>query len=242
MCPDYFRWIYEDLRPWKETGITREMVEERAWVESNFRLVILNGRAYIERYRKGFETRDLFTQWGILQLLRRYPGKLPDLDLVFSVSDRPVIKSADYSTGPNATVPPPLFRYCGTDDTLSIVFPDWSFWGWAEVNIKPWERMLEELKQGDKRWMDKEAHAHWKGTPLSRNRRDLLKCNISDEEDWGARLYTLVFRLFFLIYVCIRIYINIWSVYLTTISADLTLPNLIPAPNGRGLGIVFGIR
>ncbi|KAG5558583.1 hypothetical protein RHGRI_008508 [Rhododendron griersonianum] len=70
-CPNYFRWIYEDLRPWKETGITREMVEERASVESNFRLVILNGRAYIERYRKGFETRDLFTQWGILQLLRR---------------------------------------------------------------------------------------------------------------------------------------------------------------------------
>ncbi|KAF7148166.1 hypothetical protein RHSIM_Rhsim03G0184400 [Rhododendron simsii] len=190
-CPDYFRWIYEDLRLWKEIGITREMVEERARVESNFRLVILNGRAYIERYRKGFETRDLFTQWGILQLLRRYPGKLPDLDLVFSVSDRPVIKSTDYSTGPNATAPPPLFRYCGTDDTLSIVFPDWSFWGWAEVNIKPWERILEELKKGDKRWKDKEAYAYWKGTPLSRNRRDLLKCNISDKQHWGARLYLL---------------------------------------------------
>ena len=23
-----------------------------------------------------------------------------------------------------------LFHYCTSDDTLDIVFPDWSFWGW----------------------------------------------------------------------------------------------------------------
>ncbi|XP_058205917.1 uncharacterized protein LOC131319589 [Rhododendron vialii] len=188
-CPDYFRWIHEDLRPWKETGITRDMVES-AWMESNFRVVILDGRAYVERHRKGHTSRELFTLWGILQLLRRYPGKLPDLDLMFSIADQSSIKSADYS-GPNATAPPPLFRYCGTDDTLEIVFPDWSFWGWAELHIKSWEGFLEELKGRDKRWMDKEAYAHWKGTPLSRDRRDLFKCNISDKQDWGARLYKL---------------------------------------------------
>ncbi|KAK9178784.1 hypothetical protein WN943_027978 [Citrus x changshan-huyou] len=26
-CPDYFRWIHKDLRPWVHTGITREMIE-----------------------------------------------------------------------------------------------------------------------------------------------------------------------------------------------------------------------
>ncbi|KAF7114904.1 hypothetical protein RHSIM_RhsimUnG0069200 [Rhododendron simsii] len=163
---------------------------ESAWIESNFRVVILDGRAYMERHKKGHTSRELFTLWGILQLLRRYPGKLPDLDLMFSIADQSAIKVADYS-GPNATIaPPPLFRYCGTDDTLEIVFPDWSFWGWAELHIKSWEGFLEELK-GDKRWMDKEAYAHWKGTPLSPDRRDLLKCNISDKLDWGARLYKL---------------------------------------------------
>ncbi|GMP24442.1 hypothetical protein CsSME_00001707 [Camellia sinensis var. sinensis] len=128
MCPEYFRWIHEDLRPWRETGITRDMVE-RANRTANFRLVIVNGRAYIERYRRAFQTRDIFTQWGILQLLRRYPGKLPDLDLMFDCVDWLVVKSMDYR-GPNATSPPPLFRYCGDDATLDIVFPDWSFWGW----------------------------------------------------------------------------------------------------------------
>ncbi|XP_028107697.1 O-glucosyltransferase rumi homolog [Camellia sinensis] len=190
MCPEYFRWIHEDLRPWRETGITRDMVE-RANRTANFRLVIVNGRAYIERYRRAFQTRDIFTQWGILQLLRRYPGKLPDLDLMFDCVDWPVIKSMDYR-GPNATSPPPLFRYCGDDATLDIVFPDWSFWGWPEINIKPWEGLLEDLKGGNKRkrWMEREAYAYWKGNPIvAATRMDLLKCNVSEKHDWGARVY-----------------------------------------------------
>ncbi|KAH7853991.1 hypothetical protein Vadar_008893 [Vaccinium darrowii] len=189
-CPDYFRWIHEDLRPWKETGVTREMVE-RAKRTANFRLVVVDGRAYVERYRRAFQTRDVFTQWGILQLLRRYPGKIPDLDLMFDCVDWPVVKLVDYS-GPNAMAPPPLFRYCGDDSTLDIVFPDWSFWGWAEINIKPWEGLLEELKEGNKkkRWMDREAYAYWKGNPIvAATRMDLLKCNVSDKQDWGARVF-----------------------------------------------------
>lgn len=190
MCPEYFRWIHEDLRPWRETGITRDMVE-RAKRTANFRLVIVNGRAYIERYRRAFQTRDIFTQWGILQLLRRYPGKLPDLDLMFDCVDWPVVRSIEYR-GPNATSPPPLFRYCGDDATLDIVFPDWSFWGWPEINIKPWEGLLEDLKGGNKRkrWMEREAYAYWKGNPIvAATRMDLLKCNVSDKHDWGARVY-----------------------------------------------------
>lgn len=132
-CPDYFRWIHEDLWPWRETGITREMVES-AHRTANFRLVVLDGKAYVERYRKSFQSRDTFTLWGILQLLRRYPGQVPDLDLMFDCVDWPVVKKEAY-VGPNATAPPPLFRYCGDDTTLDIVFPDWSFWGWYETRL-----------------------------------------------------------------------------------------------------------
>ncbi|KAG5558573.1 hypothetical protein RHGRI_008499 [Rhododendron griersonianum] len=108
-----------------------EMVE-RAWPASNFRLVIVDGRAYVDRHKMAPQTSDVFTLWGILQLLRRYPGKLPDLDLMFSVTDRPIIKSEDY----NATTPPPLFQYCGEDDTVNIVFPNWSFWGWYKIYVE----------------------------------------------------------------------------------------------------------
>ncbi|KAH7841062.1 hypothetical protein Vadar_025074 [Vaccinium darrowii] len=127
-CPDYFRLIHEDLRPFKATGITRDMVE-RAKRTAHFRVAIVKGKVYVEKYKKSIQTRDVFTLWGILQLLRRYPGRLPDLELMFDCDDRPVIQSSDHS-GPNAAAPPPLFRYCGDQKTLDIVFPDWSFWGW----------------------------------------------------------------------------------------------------------------
>ncbi|XAR53593.1 Protein xylosyltransferase [Bertholletia excelsa] len=189
-CPEYFRWIHEDLRPWRESGIAEEMVE-RAQETANFRLVIVNGRAYLRKYRKAFQTRDVFTLWGILQLLRRYPGKVPDLDLMFDCVDWPVVRLRDYR-GPNATAPPPLFRYCGDDATLDIVFPDWSFWGWPEINIKPWEGLLEDLKEGNtrKKWTKREPYAYWKGNPVvAQTRMDLLKCNVSEKQDWGARVF-----------------------------------------------------
>ena len=126
-CPSYFRWIHEDLRHWKHTGITRDMVE-RARKTAHFRLVIVNGKAYVEKYRQSIQTRDMFSLWGILQLLRLYPGRLPDLELMFDCDDRPVVQSKDFR-GPHKG-PPPLFRYCSDRWSLDIVFPDWSFWGW----------------------------------------------------------------------------------------------------------------
>ncbi|KAK6155700.1 hypothetical protein DH2020_009948 [Rehmannia glutinosa] len=164
---------------------------ERANKTANFRLVVLDGRAYLETYEKSFQTRDVFTLWGILQLLRRYPGKVPDLDMMFDCVDWPVIKASDYQ-GPHAPKPPPLFRYCGDDQTLDIVFPDWSYWGWVETNIKPWEKLLAELNEGNKRvgWMDREPYAYWKGNPqVAEKRMELLKCNVSEKHDWNARVY-----------------------------------------------------
>ncbi|XP_027084559.1 uncharacterized protein [Coffea arabica] len=189
-CPDYFRWIHEDLKPFRSSGITRDMVE-RAKGTAHFRLVIVKGKVYVEKYKKSIQTRDVFTLWGILQLLRRYPGRLPDLELMFDCDDRPVIQSRSHR-GPNAKAPPPLFRYCGDPWTLDIVFPDWSFWGWAEISIKPWENILKELKDGNNRikWMKREPYAYWKGNPfVADTRKDLLKCNVSDKEDWNARLF-----------------------------------------------------
>ncbi|KAJ1416104.1 Lipopolysaccharide-modifying protein [Sesbania bispinosa] len=190
VCPEYFRWIHEDLRPWKVTGISRQMVE-RAKKTAHFRLVVRNGRGYVEKYRKSIQTRDVFTIWGILQLLRRYPGMVPDLELMFDCDDLPVIKERHYRWS-YFSDPPPLFRYCGDRWTEDIVFPDWSFWGWAEINIRPWEHLLKEIQQGNKRiqWNDREPYAYWKGNPfVAETRQDLLKCNVSSTQDWNARLF-----------------------------------------------------
>ncbi|KAL5062022.1 hypothetical protein RYX36_023759 [Vicia faba] len=189
VCPSYFRWIHEDLKPWKEKGITKEMVEE-ARRTAHFKIVIADGKLYVEKYRKSIQTRDVFSLWGILQLLRLYPGKLPDLELLFDCDDRPVVPS-DKFHGPNAS-PPPLFRYCSNQWSLDIVFPDWSFWGWAEINIKPWKDTLKDIKEGNKRtkWKDRVPYAYWKGNPyVAQTRKNLLKCNVTSQKDWNTRLY-----------------------------------------------------
>ncbi|KAL6903768.1 hypothetical protein ACP4OV_004581 [Aristida adscensionis] len=192
-CPAYFRWIHEDLRPWRATGITRDAVEGARRYGPKFRVTVLAGRLYVARYGRCFQTRDVFTQWGILQLLRRYPGRVPDLDLMFDCQDLPVVDAADGKTPP----PPPLFRYCGSDATLDIAFPDWSFWGWPELNIKPWEALRREIKEGNAmvKWTDRAPYAYWKGNPtVGAERRDLLRCNASGPRDWNARIYAQDWR------------------------------------------------
>ncbi|RLM65881.1 hypothetical protein C2845_PM16G14970 [Panicum miliaceum] len=118
-CPSCFRFIHEDLRPWRAAGgVTRAMLG-RARLTATFRLVVLGGRAYVQRLRPAFQTRDLFTIWGVLQLLRRYPGRVPDLDLMFDTVDWPVVRTHLYR-GKYAGVMPPLFRYCGDDRNPSV--------------------------------------------------------------------------------------------------------------------------
>ncbi|KAI5013985.1 hypothetical protein ZWY2020_055375 [Hordeum vulgare] len=191
-CPSYFRFIHEDLRPWRAAGgVTRAMLA-RARATASFRLVVLRGRAFVQRYRPAFQTRDLFTIWGILQLLRRYPGRVPDLDLRFDCVDWPVVRTHLYR-GKHAPFMPPLFRYCGDDRTLDIVFPDWSFWGWPEINIKPWDALHKDLKDGNSkiRWFSRKPYAYWKGNAaVATSRQELVKCNVSSMQDWNARIYT----------------------------------------------------
>ncbi|XP_051121125.1 uncharacterized protein LOC127244666 [Andrographis paniculata] len=187
-CPDYFRWIHEDLSPWKGAGIAREIVEAAKSV-ANVRITIVDGRLYVVKYKKAFQTRDSITLWGLLQLLKLYPGRVPDLDLMFEFGDKTVIHKNEY--GRNASLPPPVFHYCSDESSYDIVFPDWSFWGWPEVNIKPWEELKEELKEANERikWIDREPYAYWKGNARLGPRKDLIKCNASNGQDWKARIY-----------------------------------------------------
>ncbi|EPS69952.1 hypothetical protein M569_04809 [Genlisea aurea] len=187
-CPEYFRWIHEDLRHWKDSGISKDAVE-KAKDLANFRVVILDGRVYVEELRGCFQTRVLFTIWGIVQLSRVYPNRLPNVEFMFHCEDKPVVKKADHQPGSG----PPLFRYSSANDSLDIVFPDWDFWGWVEVNIKPWKKILEEIREENMKtkWEEREPYAFWRGNPdVGAVRRELMACAPTPERDWNARLYT----------------------------------------------------
>ena len=55
--------------------------------------------------------------------------------------------------------------------------------------------MLEDIKQGNTRtkWKDRVPYAYWRGNPsVAPTRNDLLKCNVSDKDDWNTHLYIQV--------------------------------------------------
>ena len=64
-----------------------------------------------------------------------------------------------------------------------------------EINIKSWVPLMKDLKEGNKKtkWEDRQPYAFWKGNPIvAFTRQDLLKCNVSDKQDWNARVYSQV--------------------------------------------------
>jgi hypothetical protein len=70
-----------------------------------------------------------------------------------------------------------------------------------EINVKPWDALIEDLKDGNSRvtWLDREPYAYWKGNPsVSVTRQELVKCNVSSTQDWNARIYNQVARLLIL--------------------------------------------
>ncbi|EOY21192.1 Uncharacterized protein TCM_012575 [Theobroma cacao] len=50
---------------------------ERGKSSAVLRLVIVNGKVYMEKSYEPYQTRDLFTLWGILQLLRAEVNIMP---------------------------------------------------------------------------------------------------------------------------------------------------------------------
>lgn len=183
-CPDFFKSIHKDLEPWAKSRITmRHIMEAKRFAA--LRILIIRGKLYVDPYYDCVQTRALFTIWGFLQLLRRYPGLVPDVDIMFDCMDKPVIDKKEHGS-----FPLPLFRYCTNDAHFDIPFPDWSFWGWSEVNLQPWNEEFKDIKHGSqaKSWKEKLPFAYWKGNPdvLSPLRVELMKCN--DSKLWGAEI------------------------------------------------------
>ncbi|KAF6153621.1 hypothetical protein GIB67_027488 [Kingdonia uniflora] len=186
MCPSFFRWIHHDLEPWAQSRISQAQMMEAQGLAA-FRVLISEGRLYVDFYYACTQTRAMFTIWGLLQLLKRYPGMIPDLDIMFDCMDRPTVNRSRYKW----RRPPPLFRYCTTEWDFDIPFPDWSFWGWPETNIQPWDDEFRRIDSTSRAqtWTNKSANAYWRGNPSvgSPVRVDLLQCN--DTKLWGAEIF-----------------------------------------------------
>ncbi|KAK8605046.1 hypothetical protein V6N13_082505 [Hibiscus sabdariffa] len=185
-CPNFYKFIYRDLEPWFKTRISIDRIIQTK-EHAAFRIVIVQGKLFVDLYYACVQSRLMFTLWGILQLLKKYRGMVPDVDIMFDCMDKPTI---DKNGVENGSLPLPLFRYCTTEAHLDIPFPDWSFWGWSEVNIQPWDEQFKEIKQGSQAqtWAKKITRAYWKGNPdvESPIRMELMQCN--DSNSWDTEI------------------------------------------------------
>ncbi|KAF3777404.1 O-glucosyltransferase rumi-like protein, partial [Nymphaea thermarum] len=186
-CPSFFQWIHEDLAPWRRSRISlHKLLEAQRFAA--FRVVIVGGRLYVDFYYACVQSRAMFTVWSFLQLIKRYRGRVPDVDLMFDCMDRPTVRRSEYKSP--RWPPPPLFRYCSTKDHFDIPFPDWSFWGWPEVNLESWDKEFSSIKKVSQtlNWESKQALAYWKGNPdvQSPVRTELMKCN--DSTIWSTKI------------------------------------------------------
>lgn len=195
-CPFYFRYIREDLSPWappthsasprmephdnhsthNSNSVSKQMLD-KAVRRASFRVVIKKGRLYVHSLRACFQTRSIFTIWGLLQLLQFYPGLVPDVDMLFGCGDTPEVFRRLF-TDPLVSPPPPVFQYCSTPLDYDIPFPDWTFWGWPEVHLRPWDAELYGILKGGNEllWEERHPTAFWKGnTDTGGMLRKLLK-------------------------------------------------------------------
>nr|TKW20183.1 LOW QUALITY PROTEIN: hypothetical protein SEVIR_4G069200v2 [Setaria viridis] len=188
-CPDYFRYIHDDLRPWRGAGITRASVE-RARRHANFRLVVVGGRAYVEKYRRAHQTRDVFTQWGIPAAAPPLPRPRSRPGHHVRLRRPPRVHAADFPAPAEA---PPVFLYCNDASTLDIVFPGWSS---GDGRRRTSGRDAGGGEAGERaRAVAGEAgrqpYAYWKAKPhVYRIRHELMRCNVSNDQEWNARLFT----------------------------------------------------
>ncbi|KAB1225829.1 O-glucosyltransferase rumi [Morella rubra] len=112
----------------------------------------------------------------LYKLLKRYPGMVPDVDMMFDCMDKPRINTTEHRS-----MPLPLFRYCTTEDHSDIPFPDWSFWGWPETNLRPWDEEFRDIKRGSQRisWSRKDWAA----------RIGYGKSKLSNQCDYKYKIY-----------------------------------------------------
>ncbi|GAB4859721.1 hypothetical protein Ancab_011199 [Ancistrocladus abbreviatus] len=124
MCPEFFRWIHRDLEPLSQTKISPSHLMELKDFAASW-VIIVGGGLYVDLHYSCVQSRMMFIVWGLLQLLKRYPSMVPDVDMMFDCMDKPAINQTEHSARPL-----PLFRYCTTTEHFDIPFLDWSFWGW----------------------------------------------------------------------------------------------------------------
>ncbi|XP_077274098.1 O-glucosyltransferase rumi homolog [Temnothorax americanus] len=187
--------IARDLRPFREKGISEEMIEA-ARTRGTF-YQIIKGKLYREKDCM-FPARCA----GIEHFLLKIVGNLSDMDLVINTRDYP--QSSEYFG--NAM---PIFSFSKTPQYYDIMYPAWAFWeGGPAISLYPrglgrWDQHRKSLNKASLEipWEKKESRGFFRGSRtnserdnlilLSRNKPRLVDARYTKNQAWKSNEDTL---------------------------------------------------
>ncbi|GAB4824253.1 hypothetical protein N2152v2_011299 [Parachlorella kessleri] len=148
----YLPWIHKDLARWRHggIGISKAMVDKAharvrdctAWSQQPFwiRFQVVDGKLYVEHWDapQGHYPAELGRGWvsakarlpyailALMDVLREFPGEIPDLDAVLGLQDSPCIVLEGNDSQQPA---PPAFGFTGAPWAADLPFPDFTYYG-----------------------------------------------------------------------------------------------------------------
>ncbi|XP_012251233.2 O-glucosyltransferase rumi homolog [Athalia rosae] len=194
-CELYVDIIEADLKPFRETGISRVLIEAAKARGTYYQ--IINGKLYREKECM-FPSRCAGIEHFIISLI----GDLPNMDLVMNIKDHP-------QSSKHFGKPLPVFSFSKTQEYYDITYPAWSFWeGGPAISLYPrglgrWDLHRKSLNEASKKrpWKAKEDRAFFRGSRtsnerdnlvmLSRRRPDLVEARYTKNQAWKSEADTL---------------------------------------------------
>lgn len=194
-CSCYAFVVKDDLRIFKEKGISKAMIKEA--IPKGTRYLLLNHTLYRDKDCM-FPARCS----GVEHFISKLSVELPDFELVLNVRDWPQISKYHSKVLP-------VFSFSKTKEYYDIMYPAWSFWeGGPAIKLYPrglgrWDHHRKLLSHAAERWPweKKKKVAFFRGSRtsserdplilLSRERPDLVDAAFTKNQAWKSKKDTL---------------------------------------------------
>ena len=188
-CPAPLSQLEEDLAPWAGGVDMRIAVAKardifkHAGSQCWCHYVVKGGEVWRKCYGQhtGFR---MFWDQTLLYLASR--ARLPDLELMVNLGDWPLVKPKYKDI--------PMFSWCGSKDTLDMVFPTYEL---TEASLECMGRQsldtLAALGKNQVPWKEKTEQLFWRGRDSRRERLDLVRLSKKHPENINASITAFFF-------------------------------------------------
>ncbi|XP_075222142.1 O-glucosyltransferase rumi homolog [Lycorma delicatula] len=194
-CSCYAFVVKEDLKIFKENGISKAMINDAK----------LKGTRYVLVDHILYRDKDCMFPArcsGVEHFIKELASILPDFELVLNTRDWPQISKYHSKVVP-------VFSFSKTKEYHDILYPAWSFWeGGPAIKLYPrglgrWDQHRKLLSAASKQWpwQKKKKIAFFRGSRtsaerdplilLSRERPDLVDAAYTKNQAWKSKKDTL---------------------------------------------------